>query len=239
LALPERVDFLAQRGSLSTQIARTYLRITGRGGDPGLLKEQMFVAVAASVAASIVAELVSPERLLELLQTGRPADVVPNTRPIAGGLSPQSLGNAWRAYLNSESGTGRFFPGCARRQAARRAPSSSILSAQPEFCLRSRTWCGIEPPEPLLVAIGQTRKVGLSVATLMADSGAGRLRACGAGSEPDDQSVVVQRPRRSVDNNISSIVSKVDIVFKYAGPHSRGEDSRCRYRIASEHIDPI
>ena len=111
LALPERVDFLAQRGSLSTQIARTYLRITGRGGDPGLLKEQMFVAVAASVAASIVAELVSPERLLELLQTGRPADVVPNTRPIAGGLSPQSLGNAWRVYLNSESGIGRFFPG--------------------------------------------------------------------------------------------------------------------------------
>ena len=38
LALPERVDFLALRGSLSTQIARTYLRITGKGGDPGSLK---------------------------------------------------------------------------------------------------------------------------------------------------------------------------------------------------------
>ena len=34
MALPERVDFLALRGSLSTQIARTYLRITGTGGDP-------------------------------------------------------------------------------------------------------------------------------------------------------------------------------------------------------------
>jgi hypothetical protein len=38
MALPERVDFLALRGSLSTQIARTYLRITGKGGDPGSLK---------------------------------------------------------------------------------------------------------------------------------------------------------------------------------------------------------
>jgi hypothetical protein len=61
LALPERVDFPALRGSLSTQIARTYLRITGKGGDPGSLKERVFVAAAAWVAAPIVAELVSPD----------------------------------------------------------------------------------------------------------------------------------------------------------------------------------
>jgi hypothetical protein len=61
VGLPERVDFPALRGSLSTQIARTYLRITGKGGDPGSLKERVFVVVAASVAAPIVAELVSPD----------------------------------------------------------------------------------------------------------------------------------------------------------------------------------
>src|SRR6516164_2993878 len=88
-------------------------------------------------------------------------------------------------------------------------PSTSPGRHRLQFCLHSWTWnlCGIELPESLLVAMaqesGQTRKVGLTIAALMADSGARRLRACGGGSELDDQRTPVQRPRRSVDNNLS------------------------------------
>jgi DUF2939 family protein len=149
-ALSERVDFPALRASLSTQIAGTYLRITGRGGDPGSLNAQVFVAVAASVAAPIAAELVTPEALLDLLKTGQPVDVVPNIPPMTKGLNPESLGNLWRAYLNSELGIARFFlnvPVDKPRQERFRL----------QFCLRSWTWmlCGIELPEPLLVVLAQ------------------------------------------------------------------------------------
>ena len=97
-----------------------------------------------------MAEFVSPERLLELLQTGRPVDIVPNTPAMPGGLSPQSLGNVWRAYLNSELGIGRFFLDVPVDK-----PRDERLRLQ--FCLRSWTWklCGIELPEPLLVALAQ------------------------------------------------------------------------------------
>src|SRR6516164_5763177 len=83
-----------------------------------------------------------------------------------------------------------------------RAPSSTILSAQLHLeAVRHRTAgvaAGGHGP-----GSGHTRKVGLTIAALMADSGARRLRACGGGSEPDDQRPAVQRPRRSVDNNLS------------------------------------
>lgn len=149
-ALSERVDFPALRASLSTQIARAYLRISGKGGDPGSLNEQVFVAVAASVAAPIVAELVSPQALLDLLKTGRPVNVVPDIPTMPDGLSSESLGNLWRAYLNSELGIGRFFldvPVDKPRQERFRL----------QFCLHSWTWmlCGIELPEPLLVVLAQ------------------------------------------------------------------------------------
>jgi hypothetical protein len=58
-----------------------------------------------------------------------------------------------------------------------------------QFCLRSWTWklCGIELPGPLLVGMAQEvvkrERSGLTIAALMADSGARRLRACGGGSE--------------------------------------------------------
>jgi hypothetical protein len=149
-ALSERVDFPALRASLSTQIVKTYLRITGKGDEPGSPKERILVVVAASVAAPIVAELVSPEALLDLLKTGRPVEVTPDIPPMTGGLSSESLGNVWRAYLNSELGIARFFldvPVDKPRQERVRL----------QFCLRSWTWmlCGIELPEPILVVLAQ------------------------------------------------------------------------------------
>ena len=153
-ALSAGVDFRALRASLAEQIARTYLRITGKAGAPGSLRDQLAqqlaVGVAASVADQILVDLVSPQGLLDFLRTGAPPDVEPDGLPTPAGLSPQALGNVWRAYLNSELGIARFFldvPVDKPRQESFRL----------QFCLRDWAWklCGIELPEALQVRLAQ------------------------------------------------------------------------------------
>ena len=153
-ALSAGVDFRALRASLGEQIARTYLRITGKAGAPGSLRDQLAqqlaVGVAASVADQILVDLVSPQGLLDFLRTGAPPDVESDGLPTPAGLSPQALGNVWRAYLNSELGIARFFldvPVDKPRQESFRL----------QFCLRDWAWklCGLELPEALQVRLAQ------------------------------------------------------------------------------------
>ena len=153
-ALSAGVDFRALRASLGEQIARTYLRITGKAGAPGSLRDQLAqqlaVGVAASIADQILVDLVSPQGLLDFLRTGAPPDVEPDGLPTPAGLSPQALGNVWRAYLNSELGIARFFldvPVDKPRQESFRL----------QFCLRDWAWklCGIELPEALQLRMAQ------------------------------------------------------------------------------------
>jgi Protein of unknown function (DUF2939) len=153
-ALSAGVDFRAVRASLGEQIARTYLRITGKAGAPGSLRDQLAqqlaVGVAASVADQILVDLVSPQGLLNFLRTGAPPDVQSDGLPTPAGLSPQALGNVWRAYLNSELGIARFFldvPVDKPRQESFRL----------QFCLRDWAWklCGLELPEALQVHLAQ------------------------------------------------------------------------------------
>ena len=149
-ALSARVDFRALRGSLSVQIARTYLRITGKLSEPGSLRDQLAVAVTASIADEIIGNLVSPQGLLEFLRTGGPSVVELAGLPMPGGLTADALGNVWRVYLNSELGIARFFldvPVDKPRQESFRL----------QFCLRDWTWklCGMELPELLQVRLAQ------------------------------------------------------------------------------------
>jgi Protein of unknown function (DUF2939) len=153
-ALSAGVDFRAVRASLGEQIARTYLRITGKAGAPGSLRDQLAqqlaVGVAASVADQILVDLVSPQGLLDFLRTGAPPDVESDGLPTPAGLSPQALGNVWRAYLNSELGIARFFldvPVDKPRQESFRL----------QFCLRDWAWklCGIELPEALQLRLAR------------------------------------------------------------------------------------
>src|SRR5260370_5524704 len=90
-SLTERVDFRALRTSLTAQIVRTYLRITGKAGRPGSLLEQFAVGVGTSIAAPMVAKLISPEGLLDLLQNGRPPNM--ENVPSIEGLSSEALTN--------------------------------------------------------------------------------------------------------------------------------------------------
>jgi hypothetical protein len=79
--LPARVDFPAVRRSLTAEIVRTYLRITGKTGQSGPIVEQLAVSVGASLADPIVAKLVSPETFLDLLRDGKPSDVLSEDAP--------------------------------------------------------------------------------------------------------------------------------------------------------------
>jgi len=99
----------------------------------------------------MVAKLISPEGLIDLLRQGRPSDILADDPPAAlGGLDADSLGNIWRIYLNSELGIGRFFLDVPVDK-----PPLERLRLQ--FCLREWTWklCGIELPEPLQVRLAQ------------------------------------------------------------------------------------
>jgi Protein of unknown function (DUF2939) len=62
--LPARIDFPAVRRSLTAQIVRTYLRITGKIGQSGSIAEQFAVSVGASLADPIVAKLVAQESVV-------------------------------------------------------------------------------------------------------------------------------------------------------------------------------
>jgi Protein of unknown function (DUF2939) len=99
-ALSARVDFPAVRGSLAGQVARMYLKITGKAGEPGKLidqlSQQLAAGVAASIADQVVADLVSPHGLLDLLRTGGPRGIASEGLPTPGGLSFEALGNVWR-----------------------------------------------------------------------------------------------------------------------------------------------
>jgi hypothetical protein len=148
--LVERVDFPALRRSLTVQIVRTYLRLSGKAGQPGSIVEQFTIGVASSVADPIVAKLVSPESLVDLLQNGRPSGIVLDGLPSIEGLSAEAMGNVWRLYLNSELGLGRFFISLP----VDKPPAQSFRL---QFCLTEWTWklCGVELPEQLQVRLAQ------------------------------------------------------------------------------------
>src|SRR4030095_7155457 len=107
--LPARVDFPAVRRSLTAQIVRTYLRITGKTGQSGSIAEQLAVSVGASLADPIAAKLGSRETFVDLLRDGKPSGVLSEDAPSVGGLSSEAVKSLWRVYANSELGIARFF----------------------------------------------------------------------------------------------------------------------------------
>ena len=149
-AVKELVDFRALRGSLTAQIVRTYLRMTGKIGRSGSMLEQFAVGLGASVADPIVAKLISPDALLDLLQNGRPPGVFSDNVPSIQGLSLDSLGNVWQAYTNSELGIARFFISVP----VDKEPEESFRLG---FCLTGWTWklCSTDLPEQLQVRLAQ------------------------------------------------------------------------------------
>jgi hypothetical protein len=148
--MAERIDIAALRGSLSVQIVRAYLRTSGKGARPGSIIEQFTVGIGASAVDPMVAKLVTPEALLDLLATGRPSGgFADDMRPIEG-LSSQALGSIWRAYANSELGIARFLINVPVDK-----PTAERFRLK--FCLTSWMWklCDVELPEQLQIRIAQ------------------------------------------------------------------------------------
>jgi hypothetical protein len=146
----KQVDFLALRRSLTGQLVRTYLRITGKGGRPGSVMEQFAVGIGSTVADPIVAKLVSPEALLDLLRDGRPSGVFSDNVPSIDGISSAALGNIWRVYWNSELRIGKFYVAIP----VDKPPAERFRL---ELCLTNWVWrlCGVELPEQLQVRLVQ------------------------------------------------------------------------------------
>ena len=149
-AVSELVDFPALRRSLTIQIVRTYLRLTGKAGRPGSILEQFSLGVGASVADTIVAKLISPEALLDLLQSGRLSGVFPDNVPPIEGLSSEELRNVWRVYVNSELGVARFF-------VAVPFGKPPVESFRLGFCLTRWRWklCSAVLPEQLQLSLAK------------------------------------------------------------------------------------
>ena len=105
-AASERIDFPRVRQSFTSQIIATYLTVTGkRVSGFGVI----IAGAGMSLAEPIVAEVMSAERLIDLLQTGdvpigvqQPASL---GGPLASGTRADSL---WISVSNSSFGFGNF-----------------------------------------------------------------------------------------------------------------------------------
>jgi hypothetical protein len=148
--LSERVDFPAVRRSISAQVVRKYLQMTGKGARPGSIAEQFVVGVGVAIADPIVAKLVSPDALIALLQSGSTSSVLQDRIAPMQGLSAEALGSAWRTFVNSELGIARFFVNVP-------VDKPATESFRLQFCLAAWKWqlCGVELPEPLQIALAQ------------------------------------------------------------------------------------
>src|ERR1700693_4733344 len=93
-----RVDFKELRRSLTEQLVRTYLRLTGKDKNLNSFAQNLVIGAIATVADPIVAKMVSPEALADLLQNGWPTSVVPDRPPGFEGISIEKLGSIWQLY---------------------------------------------------------------------------------------------------------------------------------------------
>jgi hypothetical protein len=108
-ALSKRVDFSRLRQSLGEQIVATYLQITGKGAQLGRLGTAMASHAAASLADPLLADLVNPETMLDLL-SGRGVATVSLKLPAGlGPLPKHAFGSLWGVFVNSEYGIGNFY----------------------------------------------------------------------------------------------------------------------------------
>ena len=146
----ERVDLASVQRSLVDQLVRTYLQATGRDRLNPLA--QNFVSGAAATAIEpIIARLLSPAALVDLLRNGWPVDLSVGGRQAGfSGVSSNNVGTVWQLYVNSRYGLGRF-----------QAFVPAELPQPQRFGLNLRlsnwTWKldGVELPETLRLAIVQ------------------------------------------------------------------------------------
>lgn len=99
--LEREVDFPALRRSFAAQIVQAYGRLTGVQAPSGFT-----AGVASAFADALVAKLISPEALAELLRGRLPKDVPADRALSMSPLDWNALGSVWRLYALSDYGIG-------------------------------------------------------------------------------------------------------------------------------------
>ena len=142
------VDFASVRASLTEQVGDTYLQLTGIKVSP--LARGLATAAAGSVADPIIARVVTPEALTDLLKTGWPNAVASNRPPGTIGLSTQNIGTAWQIFASADYGLRRFLVVVPPSF----APQHRFGL---EFRLSQWRWqlTGVRLPEPVRVALAE------------------------------------------------------------------------------------
>ena len=102
-AIEERVNFRAVRISLSRQIVVEYLNAVGRGHELDGLDRRLASGAGATIADPLVARLVTPEALVDLLDDGAPQGLTGTASPASFELNFTSLGRAIRVFAQSET----------------------------------------------------------------------------------------------------------------------------------------
>lgn len=148
-AVRERVNIPALRRSLTEQVFRTYLKLTGREARLGQFRE-LAVAASSSIADPIVAQLMSAEALTDLLASGWPTAMLPEKLPGMQGVRSGSLGSVWQVLANSDHGLRTF-------SLAVPANVPAPFRFRLYFRLTNWTWklTGVELPDELRVRLTQ------------------------------------------------------------------------------------
>jgi Protein of unknown function (DUF2939) len=142
----QHVYFDAVRGSLTNQVIDAYVRRTGIQMSP-IVKSM--AAAALGVANPVVAKLVSPEALSELLAVGWPTTVVRDPPPGTVGIRTDTIGTVWQIFGDSEYGFGRF-------EVSAPVPLPPLQRFRLTFRLLRWRWqlVGITLPEPIQNLLG-------------------------------------------------------------------------------------
>jgi len=105
--LAERVDFPALQRSLSGQIMGAYMRMPGARPE----RSGLILGAAFSLADPLVAKLLTPENIAEVMKTGWSRAVLGERTAAASdiaGLDADKLGTLWQLYFDSDYGIGEF-----------------------------------------------------------------------------------------------------------------------------------
>jgi hypothetical protein len=103
-ALNQRIDLPAFRRSLTGQLIRTYIRLSGIKVNPGGIA----AGVAGSIVDPIVEKLLTAEVLANMLRTGWPTSVLPERPAGLEGFGSLHAGNFWVLFAGSNYGVSGF-----------------------------------------------------------------------------------------------------------------------------------
>lgn len=102
--IAERINFRTLRISLARQLVSDYIERLDGKKEISAINRQLAAEATVSVADPVIAQLLTPATLIDLLDDGWPQQLVSdNTENLRFDLSLNSLRKAWKFYVSSET----------------------------------------------------------------------------------------------------------------------------------------